>query len=60
MHLRPVGNDFCDRDRMRHIEADAEAVGGIFVTRRQRGHQWHDETDNPRASLNAPHTTQAK
>ena len=60
MHLRPVGDDFCDRDRMRHVETDAEAVAGIFVASRQHGHQWDDETDNARASLNAPHTTQAK
>jgi hypothetical protein len=60
MHLRPVGNDFCDRDRMRHVEADAEAVAGIFVASRQTGHQRHDESDNARASLNSPHAAQAK
>jgi hypothetical protein len=57
MHLRPVGNDFCDRDRMRHVEADAEAVAGIVFGRRQSGDQRQQKSGGNRIP---PRTAKAK
>ncbi len=51
MDLRPVGNDLGDRNRVLHVEADAETVAGAFLGRGETRHRQYDESGGDRARL---------